>query len=333
MFNALFYCFGGSNRSLSAEQFNEVGESWQDSKSTPDATMKQIRPVWATMKSGTSSSKLTLDSAIKLHNGVALPVLGFGVWQVDPAVCTDVCQTALEVGYHHIDSAQVYRNEAEAGAALRTKAVKHRKDVFFTTKIPRDFGSVEANYASLLESVNKINGVDSDDDAAKDDAYVDLFLIHTSRIGPDGIKNVWLALEKLLKEGKTRSIGVSNFEKSHIEAMKEYATVWPPHVNQIQLNPWVQRKDTVEYCKEQGIVLEAYSPLAIGKRLDDPLVGIVAKKYNKSPAQTLIRWSLQKGWVPLPKSVHKERIIENTQIFDFEISPADMASLDLLDGT
>lgn len=99
------------------------------------------------------------------------------------------------------------------------------------------------------------------------------------------------------------------------------------------MNPWVQRKDTVKYCEDQGIVLEAYSPLAIGQRLDDPLVGTVAKKYNKSPAQTLIRWSLQKGWVPLPKSVHKERIIENTEIFDFEISPADMASLDLLDGT
>jgi len=260
-----------------------------------------------------------------------LPRLGYGVWQVDPAVCKEACEIALEVGYHHIDSAQVYRNEAEAGAAMRTKAVKRRKDVFFTTKIPRDLGSVDANYESLLESVNKINGVD-EGETAKDDAYVDLFLIHSPRMGPIGIKNVWLALEKLLKEGKTRSIGVSNFNKDHIEGMKRYATVWPPHVNQIQLNPWVQQKDTVKYCEDQGIVLEAYSPLAVGQRLDDPVVGTVAKKYNKSPAQTLIRWSLQKGWVPLPKSVHKDRIIENTQIFDFEISPADMASLDMLDG-
>jgi len=326
MFNALSCCCGRS------DQFDDIEET----ERMVDATMKQVRPAWATMESGTSSKKLTLNSTVKMHNGVAIPLLGFGVWQVDPAVCTDVCQMALEAGYSHIDSAQAYRNEAEAGAAMRTKAVKSRKDVFFTTKIPRDMGSVDANYASLVESVNKINGggcgCSAKDCADKDKAYVDLFLIHGPRPGPDGIKNMWLALERLLKEGKTKSIGVSNFNKDHIEQMKEYATVWPPHVNQIQLNPWVQQRDTVQYCEEQGIVLEAYSPLAIGRRLDDPVVGTIAKKYNKSPAQTLIRWSLQKGWVPLPKSVHKDFIVENTQVYDFEISSADMKSLDMLDG-
>lgn len=179
---------------------------------------------------GASSPKLALDSVIKLHNGVLMPLLGFGVWQVDPAVCTSVCETALEVGYRHIDSAQAYRNEAEAGASLRSTSVK-RKDIFFTTKIPRDLGSVDANYESLIESVQKINGGGGDEGA-----YVDLFLIHTPRMGAEGIKNVWLALEKLLKEGKTRSIGVSNFSRANIEGMKEYATVWPPHVNQIQVS-------------------------------------------------------------------------------------------------
>lgn len=183
--------------------------------------------IWAT-----GSSDLKLDSVIKLSNGVTMPRLGFGVWQVDPAVCTSVVETALEAGYRHVDSAQAYRNEAEAGAALRSSKAAKRKDVFFTTKIPRDQGSVDANYASLVESVNKING--GDGDAA--DAYVDLFLIHTPRMGAEGIKNVWQALERLLKEGKTRSIGVSNFNGEDIQAMKEYATVWPPHVNQIKVS-------------------------------------------------------------------------------------------------
>lgn len=180
---------------------------------------------------GTSSADLKLDSVIKLSNGVAMPRLGFGVWQVDPAVCTSVVEMALEAGYRHVDSAQAYRNEAEAGAALRSSSAVKRKDVFFTTKIPRDLGSVDANYASLVESVNKING-----DGPDADAYVDLFLIHTPRMGAEGIKNVWQALEKLLKEGKTRSIGVSNFNGEHIQGMKEYATVWPPHVNQIKVS-------------------------------------------------------------------------------------------------
>ncbi|KAG6354496.1 hypothetical protein INS49_004513 [Diaporthe citri] len=278
--------------------------------------------VWAT-----GSSDLKLDSVIKLSNGVTMPRLGFGVWQVDPAVCTSVVETALEAGYRHVDSAQAYRNEAEAGAALRSSSVVKRKDVFFTTKIPRDLGSVDKNYTSLVGSVNKING-----DGADADAYVDLFLIHTPRMGAEGIKNVWQALEKLLKEGKTRSIGVSNFNGENIQGMKEYATVWPPHVNQIQLNPWVQEKEIVKYCEDNGIVLQAYSPLATGKKLDDPTVGEIAKKYKKSPAQVLIRYALQKGWVPLPKSVHKERIIENTQLYDFDISSEDIATLDGLDG-
>lgn len=179
---------------------------------------------------GAGSPKLSLDSVIKLHNGVTMPLLGFGVWQVDPKVCTEVCEWALESGYRHIDSAQAYRNEAEAGAALRSTKVA-RKDIFFTTKIPRDLGSVDANYESVIESIKKIN--DGDDKKG----YVDLFLIHTPRMGPQGIKNVWQALERLLKEGKTRSIGVSNFSKTDIEGMKEYATVWPPHVNQIQVRP------------------------------------------------------------------------------------------------
>lgn len=172
---------------------------------------------------------LTLDSAITLLNGRKMPRLGFGVFQIANPVCTSVVASALEVGYRHIDTAQAYRNEAEAGAAMRSTSVK-REDIFFVTKIHRDLGSVAANYESVLESVTKINGGDT-----SSDAYVDLFLIHTPDLENDGVKHVWQALEKLLAEGKTKCIGVSNFEIEHIEAMKEYATVWPPHVNQIQV--------------------------------------------------------------------------------------------------
>lgn len=313
-------------------------------------TASTVAPALST---STVASHLTLNSTITLHNGITMPRLGFGVWQIAPQVCTSVVETALDAGYRHIDSAQAYRNEAEAGAALRTTDVP-REDIFFTTKIPRDLGSVDANYESLLESVAKINGGDT-----SEDAYVDLFLIHTPRMGAEGIKNVWQALEKLLDEGKTRSIGVSNFQAADIEGMKEYATVWPPHVNQIkvclcihsrlppicffflsssflanfdticaQLNPWVQEQDVVKYCDDKDVVLQAYSPLENGKRLNDATVGQLAKKYEKSPAQVLIRYSLQKGWVPLPKSVHADRIVENTQIYDFELSKKDMSILD-----
>lgn len=175
---------------------------------------------------GSSQSKLDLQSTVTLRNGVNMPRLGFGLWKVDPAICTSLCEMALEAGFRHIDSAQAYENEAQAGTCLRSTKCK-REDIFFTTKIPKDLGSFDDNYASLLESVRRINGGDSN-------GYVDLFLIHSARIGPEGIKNLWTALEKLLKEGKTRSIGVSNFKRQDIEGMKEYATIWPPHVNQIQ---------------------------------------------------------------------------------------------------
>lgn len=179
--------------------------------------------------SSTVPSHLTLNSTVTLHNGVTMPRLGFGVWPIDPQICTSVVETALRVGYRHIDSAQAYRNEAEAGAAMRSANIS-RNDIFFTTKIHRDLGSVAANYQSLLDSVARINGGDT-----SADAHVDLFLVHTPRLGPDGVEHVWLALEKLLDEGKTRSIGVSNFDGADMEAMREFATVWPPHVNQIEV--------------------------------------------------------------------------------------------------
>lgn len=212
--------------------------------------------------SSPASPQLSLDSVITLHNGVTMPRLGFGVWQVDPSVCTSVCESALGAGYRHIDSAQAYRNEAEAGAALWSTPVE-RGDIFFTTKIPRDLGSVDANYASLVESVEKINGGGGGGDGGGD-AYVDLFLIHTPRMGAEGIKNVWQALEKLLEEGKTRSIGVSNFNKTHIEGMKEYATVWPPHVNQIQVSsPYDLRYNGQIWCSDAGPA--TVEPLGAGK--------------------------------------------------------------------
>ncbi|KAH8768079.1 putative aldo-keto reductase, partial [Diaporthe sp. PMI_573] len=240
-------------------------------------------------------------------------------------VCTSVCEMALEAGFRHIDSAHAYKNEAEAGVSLRSTKCK-REDIFFTTKIPQDLGSFDDNYASLLESVRQING-------GNENSYVDLFLIHSARIGPEGIKNVWTVLEKFLREGMTRRIGVSNFTRLDIEGMKEYSTIWPPHVNQIQaryLNPWIQNRELLQYCQEQSIIVQAYSPLTHGLMLDEPIIEEIAQRYRKSPAQVLIRYCLQKGWVPLTWSVHRERIEENTRLYDFDISDSDLATLDSL---
>jgi diketogulonate reductase-like aldo/keto reductase len=290
-----------------------------------------------------AGEKQTLNTTVGLHDSDGeMPILGFGVYQVDRPDTAGACLRALSAGYRHIDTAQLYQNEAEVGEALRQCGLP-REEVFVTTKIRYPRLGKGKTYLRALQSVQKI--------APGEDGYVDLFLIHT----PYGInakdrKEMWLALEKLHEEGKAKAIGVSNYRPEHIEEMKGYASVWPPAVNQIlvcasldsqtieflsdlkQLHPWYQQRETVEYCKEHGIVVQAFSPLAQGRRLDDPVVARIAEAHNKSPAQVLIRYSLQKGWVPLPKSEKEARIKENADVFGFELSEDEMASLNALDG-
>ncbi|KAJ5176717.1 Aldo/keto reductase subgroup [Penicillium canariense] len=255
------------------------------------------------------------------NSPVRIPRLGFGVYRSPTHQCGQSVRKALEAGYRHIDTAQFYGNEGEVGEALRASGLP-RDQVFVTTKILSPAGSSEQTYDKLLASVETIGGPGG---------YVDLFLIHSPSSGFAGRKQLWQALEKLHAEGKAKAIGVSNYGVQHIEEMKAYAQVWPPHVNQIELHPWCQQRTIVAYCKQHGIVVEAYSPIVRNYKANDPTLVEVAQKYSHSTQQVLIRYALQKGWVPLPKSDDPERIAANADVFDFHISAEDMELLDSLD--
>lgn len=267
-------------------------------------------------------SKLALTDLLPLHNSaVKIPRLGFGIYQSPTNVCINSCLSALKSGYRHIDSAQFYRNESEMGEAARQSGIP-RNEVFLTTKIMSAGGSAEKTYKKCLDSVHKIDG---------ENGYVDLFLIHTPSGGPAAVKEMYQALEKLESEGKARSIGVSNFGIGHIEGMKSYARIWPPHVNQIELHPWNQQRTIVDYCNEHKIVIEAYCPLVRNLKAHDQTLLEMSKKHDKTTAQVLIRYSLQKGWVSLPKSDTPSRIEGNADVYGFSLTDEDMKTLDSLD--
>ncbi|RAO71726.1 uncharacterized protein BHQ10_007738 [Talaromyces amestolkiae] len=254
---------------------------------------------------------------------VHIPRLGFGVYRSHGDDCVQSTLTALKTGYRHIDSAQFYGNEKEVGEAFRQSGLR-RDEVFITTKIMSPGGSPQATYEKIVESIDKISGGDKD-------GFVDLFLIHSAKSGSSGRKELWQALERVLEEGRTKSIGVSNYGVGHMEEMKSYAKIFPPHINQIELHPWCQQRQTVRYCQQHGIIIEAYCPLVRGNKANDPTLVSLAQKYGKTTAQVLVRYSLQKNWVPLPKSSNPERIAANADVFDFEVRQEDMDVLDGLD--
>lgn len=266
----------------------------------------------------------SITSTLNMGNSVKIPQIGFGVYQSLKDTCVKSCLTALELGYRHIDTAQYYENEEEVGQAVQKSGLP-RKDVFLTTKILTAGGSVDKSYESCVKSVKKL-------DPSPDEAgYADLFLIHAAAFGAAKRKEVWLALEKLYNEGKAKSIGVSNYGIQHIEEMKQFAQVWPPHVNQIELHPWAQQREIVDYCQKNGIVIEAYCPIVRNTKAEDPTLVKISEKHNVSPNQVLIRWSLQKGFVPLPKSDNAGRIKQNADVFGFALDQDDMSALDSLD--
>ncbi|KAJ3519191.1 hypothetical protein NM208_g14223 [Fusarium decemcellulare] len=274
-----------------------------------------------------ATTPLACDRLTLPNSAVSIPRIGFGVYKIRGPTCSTAVTEALSVGYRHIDSAALYRNEHLVREAVDRSGLA-RKDVFLTTKVGSPTGrkSQTANdddiYRVAVESVNRIAG---------EDGYVDLLLIHVPRPSRAHREKLWAAIERLKEEGRTKSIGVSNFRVRHLEEMREYASVWPPSVNQIELHPWCQQKDLVTYCQTHGIIIEAYSPLATGSRLDDPTVHRIATKHQKTPAHILIRYALQKGWVPLPKSAQPDRIRQNFDVFSFEIDEDDMTTLDALD--
>lgn len=261
-----------------------------------------------------------------LSNNVSIPELGFGTWQTPNGdVAVSAVKKALEVGYRHIDTAQGYKNEDSVGQAIKESGIP-REEIFLTTKLWNENHSYNLVLSSFEESLKKLQT-----------DYIDLFLIHW----PNPVKfrdnwqsanaETWRAMEELYQAGKIKAIGVSNFLPHHFEELKKTATIFPM-VNQIFLAPGELQKEVVSYCQEHNVLLEAYSPLGTGKIFDVPEMQELSDKYGKTIAQIAIRWSLQHGFLPLPKSVTPSRIEENLAVFDFELSDEDMQRIDQLDG-
>ncbi|CAE6500773.1 unnamed protein product [Rhizoctonia solani] len=259
---------------------------------------------------------LSLSSTVRLRSGTVMPVIGLGVYQNYDAKSSALL--AFKHGYRHIDSAQAYRNENAVGLAVKESGLK-REDLFITTKCVSKSHGYDKTLAGVDESLSKF-GFD----------YIDLFLIHDPFSGATKRIETYKALLECRDKGKIKSVGVSNYGVKHLEEIKQ-AGLEAPTVNQIELHPWCQQKDIVEYCKKNDIVVQAYCPIVRGAKWDHPVLGQLTKKHGRTGAQILIRWSLQKGYVPLPKSTHEERIVENTNVFGFELSDEDMGALDGLD--
>ncbi|MDR2515696.1 MAG: aldo/keto reductase [Christensenellaceae bacterium] len=268
----------------------------------------------------------SLTDSFTLSNGVKIPCVGFGMWQTpNGEVAVNSALSALQLGYRHIDTAEGYGNEESVGLALKQSGLK-REEVFVTSKLNNPLHGYEKTHAAFKESLQKL-GID----------YLDLFLIHWPN--PIAFRSnwqeanagTWKAFEELYKDGKLRSIGISNFHPHHIEALMQTATV-APQVNQIRLCPGDTQEKVVEYCRARDILLEAYSPLGVGAIFEVPEMKALAAKYGRSIAQICIRWSLERGYLPLPKSVTPSRIEENTKVFDFELDPADVELIANLKG-
>ena len=260
---------------------------------------------------------LTLDSRVRLNNGVEMPVLGLGVWNIPAGRATQASvRSALDTGYRHIDTAKLYGNEADVAIAVQESGVP-REDVFVTTKLWNTDHGYKGAIQAFEESLSRMR-MD----------YVDLYLIHWPVRGPARIES-WDALIDIYKAGKCRAIGVSNYMMNHLEEIRGNPIV--PTVNQIEFSPFLFQKEILEYCRQRGIVVEAYSPLTRGRRLNDRRLQAIAAKYGRSPAQILLRWGLQHGLVMIPKSSRPDHIRENANVFDFEIRAEDMAALDALD--
>ena len=251
----------------------------------------------------------------ELSDGGTIPLLGLGVWQVpNGPECVNAVRWALELGYRHIDTAQAYGNEESVGRALTGSGIP-REEVFITTK----FYPAHDDPAAEAERSLRRLGVDQ----------VDLYIIHWPQRGPTW---AWPGMEQARERGYARSIGVSNFSVEEIEQVLGVAST-PPVVNQVQFSPFEYRRALLEACRDRGIALEAYSPLGTGRHIADEAVARIAETVERTPAQVLIRWCIQRNTIVIPKSTHRERIAENAQAFDFTLSDEDMAQLDALDQT
>lgn len=267
------------------------------------------------MSTSVSNGAADLSSArLPLNVGTSIPQVGLGVWQTPRGEVTRrAVRTALQLGYRHVDTARIYGNEADVGAGLRASGVP-RAEVFVTTKLWNDDQGYDSTLRAFDASLDRL-GLD----------YVDLYLLHWPVAGKR--LDSWKALERLHSEKRARAIGVSNFMSRHLDELMTSATVLPA-VNQIEVSPFLQQRETRAFCRRQGIVVEAYSPLTRGQRLDHPVVMATAARARRSAAQVLLRWALQHGLVVLPKSSHEARIRENAALFDFTLDAEAMTALD-----
>jgi 2,5-diketo-D-gluconate reductase A len=262
---------------------------------------------------------MTNVPGIKLNSGATIPQLGFGVFQIDPQDTATTVQTALEIGYRHIDTAQMYGNEAEVGEAIASSGIP-RDELFVTTKCNNSNHGYDDAQRALDESLSKLRT-----------DHVDLYLIHWPLPGKDLYVETWKGFEQAAKDGRARSIGVSNFQSHHLDRLaQETSTV--PAVNQIELHPHLQQPEMREYDRSHGIATEAWSPIGQGKGvIDEDRIVAVAKGHGKTPAQVTLRWHVQLGNIIFPKSVTDYRIRENFDIFDFELTDEEMSAIGALD--
>jgi 2,5-diketo-D-gluconate reductase A len=258
--------------------------------------------------------------SITLNDGKEIPQLGFGVFQIPPPETERAVGHALEAGYRHIDTAEMYGNERGVGGAVRAKGLA-RGDVYITSKLNNGYHRPDEARRAFNTTLEEL-GFD----------YVDLFLIHwpLPTLYDGDFVSTWKTLEEFRADGRARSIGVSNFQVAHLERLAAHTDVVPA-VNQVELHPYFQNREVAAYGREHGIVTEAWAPIAQGKVLDDPALIEIAERYGKSVAQVVLRWQIQHGHIVFPKSVTPERIRENIAIFDFELEQADVDVIDGLD--
>ena len=266
----------------------------------------------------TSVSAMTVPT-ILLNDGREIPQLGFGVFQIEPGDTAQAVKTALDLGYRHIDTAQMYGNEAEVAQGIADSGVP-RDEIWVTSKLNNGFHEPDAARKAVDDSVEKLRGP------------IDLYLIHwplPTLYGGDFV-STWKVLEEARAAGKLRSIGVSNFQVNHLQRLAQEATVVPA-VNQIEVHPYFGNEEVRRHCGEHQIGVEAWSPIAQGKVLDDPTVTAVANRLGKSPAQVVLRWHVERGDIVFPKSVTPSRMEENFALFDFELTEEDLALISALD--